>query len=219
MVLRSVEKRLERLVDGAFARAFRTGVRPVELGRRLVREMDHSRSVGVKGRPVAPNDFSFALSPEDDARLAEIREVLVRELCDAAREHAREEGYSFMGPVRVQVAADPRVRPGAFELACRLSAGEGGRGAGSLVLASGERIGLGEGPVVIGRLPECQVQLSDPNVSRRHVEIRPAGPGFMVVDLGSTNGTKVNGVRVDQRQLRDGDQIVVGATTLTFEAS
>jgi pSer/pThr/pTyr-binding forkhead associated (FHA) protein len=92
-------------------------------------------------------------------------------------------------------------------------------GAGTLVLPAGERIPLSEKPVLIGRLPDCEITLADPNVSRRHAEVRPFGTGFLVVDLGSTNGTRVNGATVSEHQLKDGDAITVGATRIRFDAS
>jgi hypothetical protein len=219
VVLRSIERRLERLVEGVFARAFRSGLTPVELGRRLVREADDHRSVGVNGKVVVPNHFVLRLAPDDAATFEGVQDALASELCDALREHGREEGYTFMGPVRVEFATDPELRPGTFEVKGRLRQGEGGVAAGSVVVPGGQRVILGEQVVRIGRLPDCGVQLADTNVSRHHAEIRPAGEGFVVVDLGSTNGTKVNGVRVAERLLRDADEITVGTTTLTFNAS
>src|SRR5690606_28509760 len=106
MGLQAFERRLERMVEGVFARAFRSGLRPVELGRRLVRVMDSQRSVGVSGRPVVPNAFTIYLSPDDHEQFADISDTLVRELCDAAREHARDEGYTFMGPITVDLEVD-----------------------------------------------------------------------------------------------------------------
>jgi hypothetical protein len=219
VVLRSIERRLERLVEGVFARAFRSGLTPVELGRRLVREADDHRSVGVNGKVVVPNHFVLQLASDDAATFEGVQDALASELCDALREHGREEGYTFMGPVRVEFATDPELRPGTFEVKGRLLQGEGGVAAGSVVVPGGQRVILGEQVVRIGRLPDCGVQLADTNVSRHHAEIRPAGDGFVVVDLGSTNGTKVNGVRVGERLLRDADEITVGTTTLTFNAS
>lgn len=219
MVLRSFERRLERLVDGVFARTFRSGIRPVELGRRLAREMDLAKTIGVSGEAVAPNHFVIRLAPDDAATFAEVRDALVAELCDTARDHARDEGYRFMGPVSIELVEDEGRRPGTFVIDARLSQGEGGVGAGSLVLPGGRRVVLGNQPVRIGRLSDCGVQLNDPNVSRHHAEVRPQGEGFTIADLGSTNGTKVNGLRVSERALRDGDQIVIGATTLHFDAS
>ena len=219
MGLQGIERGLERMVEGVFSRAFRSSLRPIELGRRLVREMDDHRSVDVKGRTIVPNDFTFGLSPQDHATFTEIHDALVRELCDAAREYARDENYTFMGPVQVELTLDEELRPGRFTVVSRLHEGQGGVGAGALILPAGERIPLSEKPVIIGRLPDCEIALADPNVSRRHAEVRPFGTGFLVVDLGSTNGTKVNGTTVSEHQLKDGDAITVGATRIRFDAS
>jgi hypothetical protein len=219
MGLQGIERGLERMVEGVFSRAFRSSLRPIELGRRLVREMDDHRSVDVRGRTIVPNDFTFALSKQDHETFTEIHDALIRELCDAAREYARDEGYTFMGPVQVQLTVDDDLRAGRFTVVSRLHEGHGGVGAGTLVLPSGQRITLEEKPVLIGRLPDCEIPLADPNVSRRHAEVRPFGTGFLVVDLGSTNGTRVNGTPVTEHQLQDGDSITVGATRIRFDAS
>ena len=219
MGLSGFERRLERMVEGVFARAFRSGLRPVELGRRLVREIDDNRSVDVRGRTVIPNHFSVQLSADDNERFAEIHDTLVRELCDAAREHARDEGYTFLGPVEVELVVDGRMHTGAFQIEGRMREGTGGSGAGSLVLPTGERVVLGEHVISVGRMPESNIVLADPNVSRNHAEIRPQGNGYVVVDLDSTNGTRVNGVRVKEQDLADGDELAFGNTRMRFEAS
>ena len=120
MGIRGFERRLERMVEGAFARAFKSGLRPVELGRRLVREMDDNRSVGVRGGTVVPNAFVVAVSAEDLAQFEEVQDTLTRELGDAAREHARDEGYTFMGPVEVELVVDERLHEGAFHITGRM---------------------------------------------------------------------------------------------------
>jgi len=152
MGLKAFERRVERLVEGAFARAFRSGLRPVELGRRLVREMDDGRTVDVRGRTVAPNRFTIGLSKPDHEQLADIQDTLVRELCDAAREHARDEGYTFLGPVEVELVVESKLWTGAFEIEGRMREGAGGIGAGSLLLPTGERVILGEHTVTIGQI-------------------------------------------------------------------
>ena len=210
---------MERLVEGAFARAFKSGLRPVELGRRLVREMDDGRSVGVRGGTVVPNQFVVQLSASDYEQFEGVHDSLSRELSDAAREHARDEGYSFMGPVAVQLAANQRLHTGQFRIKGRLLEGAGGAGAGSLVLPTGDRFTLDEHMIAVGRHPDSNIVLADPNVSRNHAEIRPQGDGFLLVDLDSTNGTRVNGVRIDQQMLRDGDELMFGNTRMRFEAS
>src|SRR5947209_15804445 len=102
MGLKQFEQRLERLVEGVFAKTFRSGLEPVELGRRMTREMDLSRIVGVNGM-VAPNRFEVSLSPTDCKRFDSFAEALTRELSEAVREHARDEGYGFVGPVQVEL--------------------------------------------------------------------------------------------------------------------
>jgi hypothetical protein len=219
MGIRGFERRLERMVEGAFARAFKSGLRPVELGRRLVREMDDNRSVGVRGGTVVPNSFTVFLSASDLEQFEGVQDSLVRELCDAAREHARDEGYAFMGPVEVQLEADDGLHTGAYQITGRMLEGAGGSGAGSIVLPSGDRFTLTETIITVGRHPESNLVLADANVSRNHAEIRPQGDRYAVIDLGSTNGTRVNGVRVDSQVLEDGDEITFGNTRMRFEAS
>lgn len=219
MGLGSFESRLERMVEGVFSRMFRSGVRPVELGRRLVREMDLKRSVGVRGRTVAPNRFVIRVSPTDHEQLSTMHDSLVRELRDAARAHARDEGYGFVGPITVELEADESLHTGLFAIDARLVEPEGGRPVGVLELPTGQRVVLGDFVVTIGRMPECTITLHDANVSRNHAEVRPSDDGYVVVDLGSTNGTKVNGQRITERALHDGDTLTFGATTLTYVAS
>lgn len=219
MGLQSLERRLERMVEGVF-RGSRAAIRPIELGRRLVREMDEQRSVDVKGRRIVPNDFLIHLNPRDLAGFDDIHDVLQAELVEAAREYAREEGYHFMGPVRVQLAGDDELRAGRFAVVAALRQGSGGVGAGSLVLPSGQRIPLGDRPVTIGRQSDCNVPLNDQNVSRHHAQISPGRGAYVIADLGSTNGTMVNGTRISgEQRLNDGDILSFGSTYVRFEAS
>jgi len=218
MGLREVEERLERLVEGAFAKGLRGGLQPVEIGRRLTREMDLRRRVGVRGL-IAPNFFVVTLSAEDADRFRSFVDVLAQDLGEAAREHARTEGYGFVGPVEVEIHLDETLRGGRFTVEADVVEGPEGTPGGSLVLADGGRVVLGAEPLVIGRLPECGVVLSDPNVSRRHAEVKRQGRDVVVTDLKSTNGTRVNGMPVHERVLVDGDEIMVGTTSIRFEAS
>jgi hypothetical protein len=217
MGLQRFERRLERLVEGAFTKAFRSGLQPVEIGRRVVREVDARRTLGLRGT-VAPNRFHVWLAPEDGDRFAGFTDVLQRELEDAVREHARDENYHFIGPVQVLIGVDERRKRGDLKITAEFVEAEGGR-VGALVLPDGRRIQLGQEPALIGRLPECAVALSDPQVSRHHAVIRPEQAGYRVVDLGSMNGTLVNGTRVSEQALHDGDTIVIGATTIVYEES
>ncbi len=219
MGLKGFERRLERLVEGAFARAFKSSLRPVELGRRLMREMDHQRTVNVRGEMAAPNDFTITLGPDDHEQFAEIEDSLSQSLAEAAREHAREEGYAFMGPVEVNLESDPELGAGSFGLSARFKEGMGGTAGGAVVLPNGARVTLANAVATIGRSPDCTVHVPDTSVSRKHAELRPVGDGWLLVDARSTNGTKVNGATVSERRLKDGDAISVGDAQLRFEAS
>ena len=219
MGLQSIERRLERMVEGVFRRS-RGSIRPIELGRRLVREMDDNRTVDVKGRRMVPNDFKVLLSAADHAGFNDIEDALITELAEAAREYAREESYHFIGPVRVELTVDNNLKNGRFGIVSQLKQAPGGVGGGSLILPSGERVPLGEHVTSVGRLPECTITITDGNVSREHARIAPGRNAYMVTDLGSTNGTLVNGIRVQGDQpLADGDIVSFGSTHVRFEAS
>ncbi len=215
MGLQSFERRLERLVEGTFSKAFRSGLQPVEIARKLIRELEAGRTLGVRG-PVVPNHFAVALSSSDAERFESFVDVLERELAEEAREHARGESYHFVGPVTVELLVDDGLRRGDLQIEARIV--EGGR-VGALVLPDGRRLPLAEEPALIGRLPGCRVPVDDPKVSRRHAEVRPDPDGYVLRDLGSLNGTTVNGVTVKEQLLDDGDEIGVGSAIIRFEAS
>ena len=218
MALQEFERRLERLVEGVFARAFRRGLTPIEVGRRLTREMDVRRTVGVRGL-IAPNEFRVAVSKDDHANvIAKMEQKLIRDLAGYVREHAREEGYVLVGPIDLQFEIDDKLGAGEFLVASDMVEGEGGP-AGSLVTPDGSRIQIAIDPVTIGRHPDCDVVFNDQEVSRQHAEVRRQDDGFVLVDLESMNGTKLNGAGVKtSRPLEDGDTITIGAHTIRFEA-
>ena len=162
----------------------------------------------------------MTLNAVDHAGFGDIEDALVAELAEAAREYAREEGYHFMGPVTVELAVDNNLRSGRFGIVSQLKQATSGPGMGSLVLPSGQRVYVNNGPITIGRLPECEVSVNDSNISRRHAEVRAGTTAYVVVDLGSTNGTMLNGIKTTgEQRLSDGDIISVGSTHLRFEAS
>jgi hypothetical protein len=214
--MQDFERRLEKLVEGSFGKAFRSGLQPVEVGRKVARALDDERTVGVDGVPIAPNNIGVYLSPADFDRFHQFADALARELAEVAREHARDEGYHFLGPVTVTLVADEELRDGECDIAAEVH--EGTR-VGSLVLPDGRRFPLGEHKVALGRMSDCDVVIADPRVSRRHSEINPAGHGFVISDLGSMNGTVINGTPVREHVLADGDEIRIGNTVLRFEAS
>lgn len=220
MALQEFERRLERLVEGVFAKAFRRGLTPIEVGRRLTREMDVRRTVGVRGL-IAPNEFRVAVSKDDhDNVIAKMEQAVTRDLAGYVREHAREEGYVLVGPVEVIFEIDEKLGAGEFLVASDMVEGEGGGPSGSLVTADGSRVQIALDPITIGRHPDCDVVLNDQEVSRQHAEVRRDEDGFLLVDLGSLNGTKVNGAGTKTpRRLEDGDTITIGAHTIRFEAN
>ena len=214
--MQGFERRLERLVEGSFSKAFRSGLEPVEVGRRLTRTLDDERTMGVDGIPVAPNNIGVYLALDDFDRFESFADALARELAEVAREHARAEGYHFVGPVTVTLVADDELRAGECDVAAEIH--EGVR-VGSLALPDGRRIPLGERALRIGRQADSDVVVADARASRRHAEIRPQGNGFVLCDLESMNGTLANGSPVREHVLSDGDEIRIGNTVLRFEAS
>ena len=167
MGLQKFEGRLERLVEGTLAKPFRSNLQPVEIGRRLTREMDLHRRVGVRGL-IAPNVFTVTLAPADVDRFANFIDALSRELSDAAREHARVEAYSFVGPVEVEIYEGSALKAGRFTVAAEVRQSEDGGILAELILPDGRRVAVGSEPLVIGRLPECGVVLA-----RRQCEPSP----------------------------------------------
>ncbi|MDP3714333.1 MAG: DUF3662 and FHA domain-containing protein [Mycobacteriales bacterium] len=224
-VLQRFERRLEGLVEGAFARTFGGVVQPVEVAARLQREAaDHKTIVGA-GRVLVPNDYDVELSTHDHERLAEYDEALTAELADMVREHADEQGWSFVGTVRVHLVRIDDLDTGVFRVRSRVHAEQQPAAPAAVPVqgspaleVKGERHPLG--PVtVIGRGAEADLKVSDTGVSRRHAEItlHPDGSAELL-DLQSTNGTSVNGAKALRATLADGDAIGVGATVLVFRA-
>jgi len=207
------------MVEGTFARVFKSGLSPLEIGKRITRVMDTERSVGVSRTTVVPNHFIVYVSPDDYEQFSQVASKLVAELEDAVRDHASDEGYSFMGPVMVELSLAEAYPTGDFEVVAKLRESASGRPPGSLVLPTDERIRLDEATVRIGRVSDNELVLSDPNVSRHHAEVRAVPGGYQLVDLHSTNGTKVNGAPIAEHRLLSGDVITFGATVIRFESS
>lgn len=218
MGLRSFEKRIEHLVEGTFARVFKSGLTPLEVAHRITSAMDDNRSAGVSGGTVVPNQYWIYLAPEDHERFAEVETALSNELMDAIREHARDEQYGFMGPLHVDLVLADDYPTGAFEIVNKFREGPQGAPPGVLVLTRGDRIDLGSESLTVGRVAGNRLVLADPNVSRNHAEVRLVNGAWVLVDLGSTNGTTVNGNRVVEHQLQTGDEIAFGSATARFES-
>ncbi len=294
-VLRSIESKIAGLVEGTFSRAFRSEVRPVEIARKLAREMDEHRKIALRATYV-PNEYVVYLSPSDRERFADHEDALISELAGYLLEHARNERLVLPARPVIEFETDERLGLGEFGIETRVSPHDaepdphddrradpyddrradpyddrraeraarssddqlhGGReqppaaplprweqaasgrtmvesaaerlseppretararNATALLIVGGRRIVVGPSGAAIGRSRRCEVVLDDPNVSRSHAEVRPRGGAWVLADLGSTNGSRLNGRRLDGPEvLRRGDEIQLGATRLTFE--
>lgn len=294
MQLQSFEQGVERMVGGVFQRAFKSSVRPIHIGRKLIRAIDAERTVDAAGKAVAPNIFVVHLNEKDRAAFGDLEKPLVAELVGAAEEYAKSENYSLLGAVQVSLLTDAALKSGRFEVKASVSAGVSEPSApvapkvepsaeppaasivpsveipavvppvvvppvitpptiatpsipplptlgatpsapaaapapvptlkATLAMGDGSRIALRPGVISVGRSAESTIPLNDTNVSRRHAELRLRGEGaeavWVLVDLGSTNGTLINGVKVNGEQvLRKNDAIVFGATKARYEVA
>jgi hypothetical protein len=242
----TVERSMENLFDGLFSRAFKSGVKPLQLGRKLLQVVDSERDVDAQGRRVVPNSYLIQLSPDDREGFADVEPTLLQELTVALREYISQEGYHVEGKARVALRTNPDLRRGKFEIDCRNITPEASpapaptpeateataaplltavpsafdRPPAVLSLPYGQRIELHEGHYVLGRHLENDIVLNDTNVSRKHAEFVCAAGEVVVRDLGSTNGTKVNGVLITGEQLlQHGDVVNFGTAQVRFEAS
>ncbi len=222
MGLRDVERRIERGVEGAVGRLFRSSVDRIEVAKRIEREMDAGVVTSRLGSPRMPNVFTVRLNPRDADRLGASTIEFERELVQRARAHARDAGCSLDGPLVVRVTTTASVPVGTMEVIGRAESTIDGVPPGTLVFPDGERLDLTgvTGSVVrVGRDNSADIVLSDDLVSRRHARFRPSERGWVLEDLESTNGTRVNGFRTRAQLLTDGDTITIGASTFTFDAS
>ncbi len=254
MVLRAIEQKIESLFEGVFGRAFRTNVQPVELARKIAKEMDDHRTVSVS-RVYVPNEYTIYLSTADREQFSGYEDSLIGELQVYLVEHARREQYATLTTPKVLLETDDDLAVGEFGIATRMvqperraaapadePQGDAEPGAtmiykpskplGATEAVSPEELGVerevavltwdgqtkrvDKRRILLGRSRECDIQVEDPNVSRRHAELRQEGASYWVVDLESTNGIEVNGRRVQRAKLDSGDRFTVGSTELTF---
>ncbi len=215
--MKSFEDRLERLVEGVFSRAFKSGLQPVEIGRRLVREMEASRTVDIRGRFLAPNRFVIRVAMEDFQRFTQVQQSLLTELTATVRGYAAQENLNFLGRVSIEFQADPTLRVGIFRLHPSYDERIADSKPDSWIEGpQGQHYALKDGVMTIGRLSTSDIVIDDQNVSRQHAEVHPVGDEYQLVDLGSTNGCKINGQRIERQILNDGDEIVLGPIKLRF---
>ena len=224
-LLDNFEQRLDNLVNSPFARAFRDVVEPVEIASRIQREMDTRAAIISRGRTVVPNRFTVDLSAHDYERLVEYSEPIRAELENIAREHATEQRYSFLGSVRVDLSEDPTLDTGMLRVrseakaevhpaAAAFPAAPDDVGHPRLTLGS-TTYPLTKSRTRIGRGAGVDISVEDVGVSRSHAEI-VLGIPTVIRDLGSTNGTSVDGRPIAEAPLHDGATITVGSTTFSF---
>lgn len=226
-VLRNFESRLERGIEGFFKAAFRSGLQPVEVAKRILREMESAKTVGVKEIWV-PNRYVLTVSAADRERFASMEGALIRELENVVAEGAKEKGYGLVARAEVVFETGEVLKRGDLVVSAELSEAPGPqtaeRPAASVSGPAAKLILQGEGdewPLdaersVIGRLSGSEVEIQDPGASRRHAEVRREGQDYVVADLGSTNGTLLNDSPVSEATLEDGDRITIGRTVLEF---
>ena len=250
-MLRSIEQKIESLFEGIFGRAFRTHVQPVELARKLAKEMDDGKTVSVS-RVYVPNEYSVYLAEEDRANFESYEASLVDELQQYLAEHARREQYALLSPPHVILHTDDDLSVGEFGIATRMAQPGGRRRreeepepaeSGATMIykprapeptqaatpdelgverevvtlsVDGQRYEVNKRRTLIGRSRECDIQIEDPSASRRHAEVRQEGTAYWIVDLDSTNGLEVNGMRTQRAKLDHGDKITIGSTDIAF---
>jgi len=247
-VLRTLESKIAGLVEGTFSRAFRSEVRPVEIARKLAREMEEHKSLSLS-RTYVPNEYRVFLSPRDRNRFAGYEAALADELAGYLLEHARRERFTLPARPVIEFETDDRLGLGEFgiqtgvvrpveeeeppaeeqsgrtmvysnagRLAEPLEERARSRAQTALLMVDGRRLVVGPAGATLGRSRQCDIVLDDPNISRQHAEVRPRGGSWVLSDLGSTNGSRINGRRVEETEVvRPGDVIELGATRLRFE--
>ena len=213
MVLKKVENGLERIFERTFSRPFKNALQPVEIGTRIVREVDLTRRLSSQG-PISPNQIRVWLGPDDAQRFDGFQKALVSELEETVRQHAVSEGYSFVGPVAIEIFIDDDLKMGDLAVKTEFV---GGESQPRLISSDGRTFSVGDQPLVIGRSPDVGVVVNDTNVSRRHAEVWRTSEGVAIRDLQSTNGTYVNGHRISAVSLSPRDDITVGPLHFRIE--
>jgi hypothetical protein len=254
-VLKSLENKIAGAVEGTFSRVFRSEVRPVELARKLAREMEEHQ-YGTLSRTYVPNEYRVYLSPRDRDRFESYEDALADELVGYLLEHARRERFALLSRPVIEFETDERLGLGEFGIetavvqpdeqavpdpayapapdpdaggtmvfsqARRLSEpleenAAAQRSKRALLIYDGRRLVVPARGATLGRSRECDIVVEDANVSRRHAEVRPRGSAWVLSDLGSTNGTRLNGRTIHTPEvLQPGDEIEVGSSLITFE--
>ncbi len=212
-ILDSFERGIERAVNGAFARTFRSGLQPVEITAAIRREIDTHAAPVARDRVLVPNRFTVSVSEADHLAMSSLGEPLIEELTELAATYAREQGYQMLAPPVVELVPDESLAVGMLEVVSKTERVDVAWTA--FVEIDGKRYPV-EGTTVIGRGSEADITIDDPGISRKHLEIAWDGKRAVARDLGSTNGTKLNGERISRVGLQNGTILQVGRTIVTF---
>jgi hypothetical protein len=213
-LLDNFEKGLERAVNGAFAKTFKSGLQPVEITSALRRELDTKAAVVSRDRILVPNRFTVRLSPSDFERMTEMGDVLIDELTAQVQSHATAQHYSFAGGITIGFESSDTLAEGILEVA---SVNVKGNVSWNPVLdVNGRRYPITRSRTVIGRGTDADITVDDSSISRRHVEVLWDGTKAQVNDLGSTNGSRLNGELVAKAPLPADSVIEIGRTRIVF---
>lgn len=213
-LLDSFERGLERAVNGAFAKTFKSGLQPVEITAALRRELDTKAAVVSRDRILVPNQFDVRLSPADHERMAGLGPALLDEFTELVQRHATAQRYSFAGGIDIRLQPDPALVQGMVEVD---SVNVKGEVAWTPVLdIDGQRHPITRSRTVIGRGGDADITVDDSGISRRHVEILWDGTRAQVNDLDSTNGSKLDGMPVKSAPLSPDSVIEIGRTRIVF---
>ena len=213
-ILDSFEKGLERAVNGAFARTFKSGLQPLEVTAALRRELDTKAAVVARDRILVPNRFTVHLAPGDHARMTELGPALIDEFTQLVQRHATAQHYSFAGGIAIKLVEDRSLTEGVLRIESQNLAGEVRWN--PVLDIGGKRFPLAKSRTVIGRGSEADITIDDSGASRKHAEILWDGKRGQITDLGSTNGSKLDGQPVTKAPLPPDSVIEIGRTRILF---
>jgi hypothetical protein len=213
-LLDSFERGLERAVNGAFAKTFKSGLQPVEITSALRRELDTKAAVVARDRILVPNNFTVMLASGDFERMIALGDTLIDELTKLVQQHAAAQHYSFAGGITIRCERSPSLSQGMVEIVS--SSAKGAVSWNPVLDIAGKRYPLTRPRTVIGRGSDADITVDDTGISRRHVEILWDGKRAQVNDLGSTNGSRLNGAKVSTAPLAPDSVIEIGRTRILF---
>lgn len=211
-ILDNLERGLERVVNGAFAKTFRSGLQPVEITAALRRELDTKAAVVSRDRILVPNKFIVRLAPDDYERMLAMGATLTDELTGLVTKHAASQHYQFAGGIKISLRSDSSLAVGVVQVDSENVSGSVTWVA--VLEIAGKRYPLAKSRTVIGRGTEADITVDDSGISRRHVEVLWDGTRVQVNDLGSTNGSKLNGQRLTSAALEADSVISIGQTSI-----